>query len=521
MQPFLITEFLESQAKRNPSKVAISQNGLEYTYRELDLQANQVAHWLLHQNVHAGDRVMILGSNSVNVITALFGIAKIGSIFILINPSVSKRNLQHILGDCCPKAIILDYSVWKAHTFLSQEFHGSILLLQRKMELDMVSPAQYFWDTVHSFSDASVSIAIEPTDIAAIIYTSGSTNYPKGVVAPHGKIVFATMAINSVLQNSENDVILCGIPLSFDYGLYQIFLAFESGAKLVLEREFRVPMDIPRLIKVHGVTGLPGVPALFAMLLRSGLLERVELPTLRYITSTGDVFPQAHIAQLRIFLPTVTIIPMYGLTECKRVSIMPMGALDRHMNSVGLPLPGTRVKIVDEFDHVVEFGVTGQLIVQGPHVMNGYWNDAEETQRKFHLDPITSETWLYTGDYFRSDPEGFLYFVGRDEMVIKSSGQKISPVEIEAFLCTIDEISEAAVIGIPDPIFGEVISIFVTPKAPGAISVNEIVIKCKEGLSPIENPKRTILLDAPLPKTSNGKIDRKYLKAKLLSGDFP
>ncbi|WKZ48471.1 MAG: class I adenylate-forming enzyme family protein [Anaerolineales bacterium] len=521
MQPSLITEFLELQAIKNPSKVAITQNNHEYTYRELDLQANQVARWLLDKNVQAGDRVIILGSNEVNVIVALFGIAKIDAIFVLLNPSISKRNLQYVLSDCTPKVIIVDYSVWRIHTYLSQAFSKNILLLQTKVNIEIVDPSTYSWDHVYSYSDTSILFSIEPTDIAAIIYTSGSTNYPKGVIASHNKIVFATLVINSILQNSENDVILCGIPLSFDYGLYQVFLAFTSGAKLVLEREFKVPMDIPRLIKIHGVTGLPGVPSLFAMLLRSGLLERVELPGLRYITSTGDVFPEAHIAQLRELLPKTTIIPMYGLTECKRVSIMPIGALDHHMNSVGLPLPGTQVRIIDEFGHVLEPGKTGQLIVQGPHVMNGYWNDSAETQRRFRFDPITAGTWLYTGDYFKADYEGFLYYMGRDEMVIKSSGQKISPVEIEAFLCTIREISEAAAIGIPDPILGEVISIFVTPKTPGSISIDSIIKLCKEGLSPIENPRRIVLLDTPLPKTPNGKIDRKHLKSQILSGELP
>ena len=248
------------------------------------------------------------------------------------------------------------------------------------------------------------------------------------------------------------------------------------------------------------------------MLLKSRVLERIDLPNLRYITSTGDVFPPSHIQRLKDLLPQTNIYPMYGLTECKRVSIVPGGKLRGREFSVGLPLPGTQVSIVDITGSKVLPGTIGELIVRGPHVMAGYWNDPVETARRFRRNNETEDVLLFTGDFFWMDEDGFLYFTGRDGSFIKSHGQKVSPPEIESFLATIDGISEAAVVGVPDPVVGEFVYAFVYLIEPGYLCSQDIKNKCKNSLAPIERPKYIEISNTPLPKTLNGKINRLRLQ---------
>lgn len=512
MKISLITNMLERQALYNPQKTAIIEGSDEYSYSFIDAEANRIAQWLHASGINPGDRVALLGANTSQIVTALFGVLKAGAVFVPLHPLTATQKLRYIFEDCTPKAVIVDQSVLENHQFLIEDYSGLVLITQYNRTERQLKPSFLYWDALYLYPDIHLDVPVSEDDLASIIYTSGSTKDPKGVVEPHRQMVFATLAINSVIRNTEEDVILCGIPLSFDYGLYQIFLAFQVGAKLVLEREFAVPMTIPRLLKMHRITGFPGVPSLFAMLLRSKLLERVNLPDLRYITSTGDVFPSSHIQRLKEILPHTDVIPMYGLTECKRVSIMPKGELGAHPSSVGLPLPGTRVSIVDERGLSVPTGTTGQLIVNGPHVMSGYWNDPIETARRFRYDPTTGETWLYTGDYFCSDQDGFLFFIGRNEMLIKSLGQRISPAEIEAILCNLDGVAEAAAVGVQDTVLGESISVFISVTKADAINSQDIAEYCKSELSPVERPRDIFILEAPLPRTNNGKIDRLMLK---------
>ena len=508
----LVKHLLEWQARRAPNKVAVVHRGRENTYASLNAQANQVSHWLHQNGVKSGDRVVLYGVNGDRLIAALFGVLKAGAAFVPVHPETPSSKLGFILQDCAPAAVVSDHDLVSRFECLV-EFPGAILLTSgdlpiKKTRGKAIAP----WEATNTYPNQLIDVEAKPDDLAAIIYTSGSTKEPRGVMSPRRQVIFATSAINAVLGNSAEDVILCGLPLSFDYGLYQVFLAFQVGAKLILERDFGLPIAIPRILKEYNVTGFPGAPSLFAMLLRSRFLERVELPDLRYITSTGDVFPPSHILRLRELLPHTTVFPMYGLTECKRVSIMPQGYSNNYKSSVGLPLPGTQVSIVDETGQEVSPGVVGELVVRGPHIMAGYWNAPEETAQRFRQDDSTGEVLLYTGDYFREDGDGFLYFVGRGETFIKSRGEKVSPAEIESFLCTLKGVAEAAAVGIPDPVLGESICVFVSTTRPGVVDSASIAEQCRAVLPPSTRPRRVIILESFLPKTANGKTDRARIR---------
>ncbi|MCA9731953.1 acyl--CoA ligase, partial [candidate division KSB1 bacterium] len=501
--------------KKNGDKVAIVYRDSEYTYSFIDAQSNRISQWLLETGVISGDRVIIYGKNSEQFIVALFGILKIGAAFVPVHPITPIAKLEFILQDCTPKVIIVDHDLVVEHSPIKDGCRSVLFMLNS--EHSHKTPTNInTWGDLEFFDDCKPDINITSDDLAAIIYTSGSTKEPRGVKEPHRKIVFATSAINSVIKNRFEDRIFCGLPFSFDYGLYQIFLSFQVGATLILENDFGNPLSIPRILRLYEVTGFPGVPSVFAMLLHSRLLERVELPKLRYITSTGDVFPVPHIRKLKELFPHTTIYPMYGLTECKRACIMQEGEWRTHESSVGKPLPGTRVSVVDEKGGEVSSGNIGELVITGPHVMDGYWNDHLETNRRFRKDKLTGEIILYSGDFFKKDQDGFLYFMGRDETFIKTRGQKVSPAEIESFFCNFQGIAESAAIGIPDPILGESVCVFVSLIEKNSVEIKELFKQCKHALSPAACPKYIIPLKTFLPKTQNGKIDRIKLRSMAM-----
>jgi len=512
MKGKLVSDFLEWSAKNYPTKHAIIQGDKKISYGELNSLSNQVANWLQGKGVQHQDRIVLIGSNDYRVIISIFGVLKVGAIFVLLNPQESTNKLNYIIDNCSPSVLIID---WNIIDKLQHEgrliFSNPILVFSGGDSAEMQDNLS-FWDELSKYSEGYITKNVDDEDLAAIIYTSGSTDLPKGVMERHRQIVFATSAINKVIGNHFKDIILCGLPLSFDYGLYQVFLTFQVGATLLLEKDFSFPLAIPRILKENKVTGFPGVPSLFSLLIRSKLLERIDLPNLRYITSTGDVFPSSHIKRIKKILPDTTVFPMYGLTECKRVSIMPKGKLNGFEDSVGLPLPGTRVSIVDSDGCLLQPGEVGELVVSGPHVMAGYWEDINETEKRFRQDSATGNRVLFTGDLFTIGQNGFLYFVGRSEQFIKSRGHKISPAEIENFLCEIDGVAEAAVVGVEDPTLGEAIFAIVSLNKPGILSQSGIISLCKKNLKPAICPSYVEILHSTLPKTKNGKLNRKKLR---------
>ncbi len=286
-------------------------------------------------------------------------------------------------------------------------------------------------------------------DLAAIIYTSGSTGEPKGIMLTHLNMVSAAHSITTYLENREDDIILDALPLSFDYGLYQVLMAFKFGGTVVLEWSFTYPYQVIQRMIDEKVTGLPGVPTIFAILLGLKGLEKYDFSHLRYITNTAAALPPAHIRKLRDLFPHVRIYSMYGLSECKRVSYLPPEELDRRPTSVGRGMPNEDLWIVDENGDRVPAGTVGELVVRGSNVMRGYWNRPEETARTLRPGKYPGEVVLYTGDLFRMDEEGFLYFGGRMDDMIKSRGERVSPREIEECLCVLDGVASCGHRGAP------------------------------------------------------------------------
>jgi len=351
-------------------------------------------------------------------------------------------------------------------------------------------------------------------DLASLIYTSGSTGEPKGVISSHFNMISASRSIIEYLGNDPNDIILDVLPLSFDYGLYQMIMSFMFGGTLVLETSFMFPTKIVQIIEKEKITGFPIVPTIITLLLKMKDIEKYKFDSLRYISNTGAAFPVPHIQKFNQLFPNIKIYSMFGLTECKRIAYLPPEEISNRPSSVGKAMPNCEVFIVDDSGNEVPSGEIGELVVRGSNVMRGYWNAPELTEKVYRKGLYQGETLLYSGDLFRQDEEGYLYFLGRKDDMIKSKGERISPKEIENILCSIDGVAEAAVIGVPDEILGQVIKAFIVKKDGFETETNDILYYCSKNMESFMVPK-FIEFIIELPKSPNGKIDKKILKQEI------
>ena len=297
-------------------------------------------------------------------------------------------------------------------------------------------------------------------------------------------------------------------------------MAARMGASVVLEKSFAYPAAVLQKMRRERVTGFPLVPTMAALLLRMKDLEPGSLPHLRYITNTAAALPPAHIRRLQQLFPTTTMYSMYGLTECKRCTYLPPAQLAARPGSVGIAIPNTEVYLVDDQGQRLGPGSTGELVIRGGHVMQGYWEDPQATARALRPGPNPWERVLYSGDLFRSDAEGYLYFIGRKDDIIKTRGEKVSPKEVENVLYALPGVREAAVIGVPDPILGLAIKALLVLDEPGVLSEREVLVHCARHLEDFMVPK-TVQFCGELPKTDSGKIRRSQLQAEALSGVNP
>ena len=510
-----IEEFLERSADTFPNKVALICGTDRLTYREIDSRANRLAHALQDAGVQRGDRVVVFLRNSVEAVVSIFAALKAGAVFVVLNATTKADKLIYILNNCRARAIIT--SATKVYPEMwSETPHLSTVLLCGRSSVESsqahTSGKTVMWtnailqDEKHSSPPEKKCIDI---DLAALIYTSGSTGRPKGVMVTHLNVVSAANSITTYLENTSDDVVIDFLPLSFDYGLYQLLMMFKVGGTLVLHDSFAFPTVILQEMAQEGVTGLPIVPTVSAMLLQMDL-SKFSFPRLRYITNTAAALPIGHIVRLIAMFPKVRLYSMYGLTECKRVSYLPPDQLSVRPGSVGRGMPNEEVYIVDENGNRVAPGVIGELVIRGSNVMKGYWDLPEETERCLRPGPLPGEKVLFSGDLFRADEEGYLYFIGRKDDIIKTRGEKVSPREVEDVIYQINGIAEAAVIGIPDPVLGSAIKAVVSLCSGAHLTSKDVIHHCSGKLEDFMVPK-AVEFRACLPKTESGKISRRLL----------
>jgi acyl-CoA synthetase (AMP-forming)/AMP-acid ligase II len=367
-----------------------------------------------------------------------------------------------------------------------------------------------FDQVVASSAPFAQSSGVIPLDLAALIYTSGSTGNPKGVMQTHRSMVFAAGSLIEYLRLGESDRILCVLPLAFDYGLYQLLMAITLGATLVLERSFTYPAQIFARMREQSVTVFPGVPTIYAMLLSTHARSPLSFPEVTRVTNTAAALPDDFVTRLREIFPNALIYKMYGLTECKRVAYLEPELADTKPGSVGKAIPGTEVYLLSPQGEPVPPGETGILYVRGPHVMVGYWKRQDLTDHMLKPGKLPGEKVLCTQDFFRMDEEGFLYFVGRSDDIIKTRGEKVSPVEVENAIHAIPGVREVAVVGIDDELLGQAIRAYVVLNSDVAMNDKQLRAACAARLENFMVPKEFVFLQE-LPKTATGKVSKKLL----------
>ena len=519
----LVHNFLEASASRLPDKVALIYGNKRLTYKQINSLSDHIAASLVGMGIKRQDRVVIFMDNSPESVISLFGILKADCTFVMLNSTMKAKKLNYILKDSGARAVIthrnkarvineaiydtadLDHIIW----CIDSSEQKNIQAPQKQSTLK----TSISWSSIF---DQSVSLPAEKRpnsidiDLATIIYTSGSTGEPKGVMSAHYNVAAAANSITTYLENTENDIIINTLPLSFDYGLYQVLMTFLFGGTIVLEKSFVYPYRIIEKLIKERVTGFPIVPTMAALLLQIDDLLKFDFSVLRYISNTAAPLPVPYIRKIQSIFPHVKIYSMYGLTECKRVSYLPPEDIYYKPDSVGVPMPNEEIFIVNEDGEEVGPNEVGELVVRGSNVMQGYWNTPEETALTFKQGRYRGDTLLYTGDLFRRDEEGYLYFVARRDDLIKTKGERVSPKEIEEALLEMDGILEAAIIGVPDEIYGQAIKAYIVTQQGIKITEEQVKKFCIKNLEPFMLPKYVEFRDS-LPKSSSGKVDKKKL----------
>jgi acyl-CoA ligase (AMP-forming) (exosortase A-associated) len=521
---FTLHDLLRNSVERNPEKVAIVDGSAEYTYEDLDRQSNSLGAALAEAGVEKGDRVGVYMEKSWEAIVAMLAASRIGAAYVNINPLFKPPQVAYVAQDCDVRAMIGDSARLddlEPGTVPGTAFYKGDPPREESAET-LVDLAQ----VLQSWDVAGAQRQVSEVDLATILYTSGSTGMPKGVATSQRNVVVGAQIVTTYLKNTNEDRILSALPLNFDAGMSQFTTSLRVGATLVLQRS-RLPGDLTRALRRHEITGVTGVPPLWALLLRSArAIHEEPLESLRYIANTGGRIPQANLDELRRLLePSGTrIYLMYGLTEAFRSTYLPPEEVHRGSRCIGKAIPGTEILVINKEGKECAPDEPGELVHRGPTVAMGYWGKVEATQKAYRPNPLAPpelldvERVVYSGDTVRRDEDGFLYFIGREDAMIKSQGYRLSPEEVENLLIGSGLVQEACAFGVEDPEVGQLVVAAVSLKDGtdnGAVDkIREHVIK---NGPPYMVPKEIFVLDE-LPKTGSGKIDRKGISNAYSDG---
>ncbi len=514
----ILGEALQISYLRDPLKTAAIYKGQEFSYQDLKNSAENLAFFLINNGIKKGDRIAVYLNNSWQSMVSVYGITLAGGVFLVVNPQTKAAKLNYILSDCGARTVISESqllpeltSALEGLTEICQLIISGEIPDKKVASVDIKVFEQIIQDKYQGINLPGII----PNDLAALIYTSGSTGFPKGVMMTHQSMVFTSWSLIEYLRLTDEERILLVLPLAFDYGLYQLLMSVTIGGTLIVEQSFSFPPAIFRQIESLKPTVFPGVPSIYAMMIAMHKKTGITFDSIEKITNTAAALPDEFTNDLRAIFPNALIFKMYGLTECKRVCYLEPELIDQKPGSVGKPIPGTEVFLLTPEGKAVSAGEPGILHVRGPHVMAGYWNNEELSAKMLKPGLIPGERILCAHDFFRMDEDGFLYFLGRNDDIIKTRGEKVSPVEVENVIYKIEGIKEAVVFGIPDAILGEAIVAFATTYDQEPFNEKEIQRECMANLESFMVPQKIIFVKE-MPKSSNGKIDKSELK-KLLT----
>ncbi len=512
---FTLHDLLRNSVERHPDKTAIIEGGTEYTYGELVRQSTALSDALLNAGVRKGDRVGVYMEKSWEAVVAMLASSQLGAAFVNINPLLKPPQVQYIVGDCDVRVLIGDSGKLDA---LEPGTVGTAFYKGEEPATGIAGSLTDIAEILQLEDVGWIERTVLETDLGTILYTSGSTGLPKGVATSQRNLVVGAQIVSTYLENTKEDRILSALPFSFDYGLNQLTTSLRVGATLVLQHS-RLPGDLLRALRRYEITGLAGVPPLWALLLRGAkALEEQPLERLRYITNSGGRIPQANLEELRRLLPGTKIYLMYGLTEAFRSTYLPPEELDRGTECIGKPIPNTEIYVVDREGRECAPGEPGELVHRGPTVALGYWGKEEATRKAYRPHPfaplglVIEEKVVYSGDLVRRDEKGYLYFVGREDNMIKTQGYRLSPEEVEGLLVGTGIVREACAFGVPDPELGQQVFAVVSLRDRAADGILETIREyCIKNGPPYMVPKE-IFIEDEMPKTPSGKIDRQAVR---------
>jgi acyl-CoA ligase (AMP-forming) (exosortase A-associated) len=517
-----VSDFIHASAVRTPDAEALVYQDRRLSYAELAREVETWSEALLALDVGAGERVATYLEKRVETVAALFGAADAGAVFVPVNPLLKPEQVAYILADCGVRVLVTSTDRLSAlapaltacaslHTIIvtgsiTGAFHEQLpgVRLVAASALPSPAPPRQPYRRIDS-------------DVAAILYTSGSTGQPKGVVLSHRNLVAGARSVAAYLHNRAEDRILAVLPLSFDYGLSQLTTAFLSGACAVLIN-YLLPRDIVRMVERERITGLAAVPPLWIQLSQ---LDWPEAGTLRYLTNSGGAMPRTTLARLRTLLPQAEIYLMYGLTEAFRSTFLPPSELERRPDSIGRAIPNAEVMVVRPDGSQCDPDEPGELVHRGALVALGYWNDPARTAERFRPAPGRDaglplpEIEVWSGDTVKMDAEGFLYYIGRSDDMIKVSGYRVSPTEVEEVVHGAGGVLEVAAVGLPHPTLGQSIAVVAVPLEEAPARAGAIIDACRRALPAYMVPTHVEIRSVSLPRNPNGKIDRKLLQAML------
>jgi acyl-CoA ligase (AMP-forming) (exosortase A-associated) len=516
----LIHEFILRSTERSPEAEAVAYMGERLSYESLAAVVRSSANALLQSGIGRGDRVAVYLEKRIETVAALFGAAAAGGVFVPVNPLLKPDQVAYILRDCNARVLVTSTDRLKLLASILPECADlhTLLLVGPKEDLPVIPGVRIMsWKDATDDAEPVLGHRTIDTDMAAILYTSGSTGKPKGVVLSHRNMVAGAKSVASYLENVPQDRILAVLPLSFDYGLSQLTTAFHTGATSVLMNHL-LPRDIIKAVEAERITGLGAVPPLWIQLSQ---LSWPQNCTLRYITNSGGAMQRVTLDLLREALPNTKAFLMYGLTEAFRSTYLPPSEVDKRPDSIGKAIPNAEILVLRPDGSRCEPDEPGELVHRGALVSMGYWNDLEKTAERFKLVPSSHrglpmpEIGVWSGDTVRMDAEGFLYFISRNDEMIKTSGYRVSPTEVEEVIYAREQVAEAAAIGVSHPTLGQAIVAVVSPKEGMRVDADTLLAACKPHLPGYMLPGRIVIWEGGLPRNPNGKIDRKLLARQL------
>lgn len=516
-----VHDLIAETADRQGDAPAVTVRDTTLTYSQLWREVTAAAAGLCRLGVRRGDRVAVHLDKRTETVPALFGASAAGGVFVPVNPLLRARQVAHIVADCAARVLVTTSELLPLLRDDLDECKSLAHVVVGGAAPVVASGTHYTvsrWADVMTGDDGVPVATGVDVDMAAILYTSGSTGKPKGVVLSHRNLVAGAESVSHYLGNTSDDVIAAVLPLSFDAGFSQLTTGFSAGAHVVLVN-YLTPNDVVKACAKHGVTGLTCVPPLWIQLAdKAWPLEATR--TIRYVANTGGRMPATTLEKLRRLFPHARPYLMYGLTEAFRSTYLDPAEADRRPDSIGKAIPNAEILVVRPDGSECDPGEPGELVHRGPLVALGYWNDPERTAERFRPAPgrpaglCTPEIAVWSGDIVVRDEDGFLYFVGRKDDMIKTSGYRVSPTEVEEVVYDTGLVRDAVAVGVDDPRLGQRIVLVVSPAGSADLDPAGLLAEMRRRL-PLYMVPKEVVVRAEIPRSPNGKFDRNLLRREL------